>query len=164
MLLWEFVRVASTLLLKTSHLLLDQVETVVDRQVFGNVVNDQVQASLEDPRRGEEARPGLNSIVEGLGLRWHEEAWVSSDLAELRVAHLRLDDRVDEIKSEGVVFHLHGVQVVEGKLRDSLNRNGEFTAEVSLLGFEVNTFVDGRGREDVVADADIVDEDTLQLG
>jgi hypothetical protein len=46
----------------------------------------------------------------------HEETGVPSDLAKLGVSHLCLDDRIDETESEGVLFHLHRVEVIEGEL------------------------------------------------
>ena len=88
------------LVIRMTHLLhtvaidqvLDQLEAVVNRQILADVVDDQVETALEDPGRGEEARPGLDGTIEDLGLRSHEETGVPSDLAEVGVAHLGLDD------------------------------------------------------------------------
>ena len=106
-LLGNLVGVACSLCLEATHLLFDEVKAVVDRQIFGDVVDDQVKTALEDPRGREEARPGLHRVVKGLGLRRHEESRIATDLAQFRVAHLRLDDRVDEVKGKGMIFHLH---------------------------------------------------------
>lgn len=63
-----------------------------------------------------------------------------------------------------MVFHLHGVEVVKGELRDALDGNRELAPEVRLFGFEINALIEGGGGKDIVTDADIVDEDTLELG
>jgi hypothetical protein len=62
-------------------------------------------------------------------------------LAELGVAHLGFDDRVDEVQGKRVVLHLHGVEVVQSEFRNPLNCNRELAAEVGLFSFEVNSFV-----------------------
>lgn len=67
---------------KSDHLLVNQLETIVDREILADVVYNQVNSTLENPRRGEETRPGLNSVVKDLGLGWHEETRISSDLAK----------------------------------------------------------------------------------
>lgn len=48
--LWCLVGVAVSLLSKALHLLIDQLETVVNRQILADIVNDQVEAALENPR------------------------------------------------------------------------------------------------------------------
>lgn len=146
------------------HLLVDQFQAVVDGEVLGYVIDDQVDAPLEDPGRGEEARPSLNSIVEDLGLGGHEEARVASDLAEFRIAHLRLDDRIDETQSKRMFFHFHSVQVVKREFAHALNADDEFAAEVRLLRLEVDLLVHQGGRENVVAHADVVHEDRFKFG
>ena len=42
--------VALALLRKADHLLVDELEAVVDGKVLADVVDDQINASLEDPR------------------------------------------------------------------------------------------------------------------
>ena len=74
-----------------------------------------------------------------------------------------LDDGVDERESEGVLLHLHGVEVVEGKLGYTCDADGELATEVSLLGLEVDCFVNLLGRKNIVSHGDVVDKDTFQL-
>ncbi len=62
-----------------------------------------------------------------------------------------------------MLLHFHSVEVVKRELRDSGDSDGEFAAEVGLLGFKVNGFVDLLGGEDVVADRNVVDKDTFQF-
>lgn len=155
--------VALTLLVEPHHLLIDKLQAVVDGQVLADVVDDQVDATLEDPTRREEAGPGLDSLVEDLCLRRHEEAGVASNLAQLGVAHLGLDDRVDERERKRVLLHLHSVQVVQGELGHARNADDELAAEVGLLGLEVDGLVDLLGTEDVVAHRDVVHKDRLQF-
>lgn len=157
------VRIPRSLIGEPPGLLLDQLKAVVNGQIFGNVVNDQVETSLEYPRGSEEAWPRLHRVVEHLGLRWHKKSRVSSDLTEFGIAHLGLNDRVDEVKSKWMIFHLHGIQIIECKLRHTLDGDRELTAKVSLFGFEVNSFVEGRSREDIVTDTNVVHEYTLEL-
>lgn len=94
---------------KANHLLVDQLEAIVDWKILTDVVDDQIDTTLENPRGSEETGPGLNSIVENFGLGRHEETRISSDLAQFRISHLGLDDRVDEAESEGVLLHFHRV-------------------------------------------------------
>ena len=89
---WLLVGVSLASLVQALDLLVDQGEAVVDGKIFRDIVNDEVQSTLENPGRGEEARPGLDGTIEDLGLRSHEETGVPSDLAEVGVAHLGLDD------------------------------------------------------------------------
>ena len=63
----------------------------------------------------------------------------------MRVAHLSLDDRVDEVQGEGVLLHAHRIQIVQGKFTDTLDQDGEFTAEEESLRLEVNLLVHLRG-------------------
>ena len=90
----------------------DYLEAALDREELGDVVDDEICASLEDPRRGEEAWPGLH-VVESLSLLRHEEPLGAPDLLKVRATQGTLDDAVDEGESNGVVFHLQGVEVVE---------------------------------------------------
>ena len=62
-----------------------------------------------------------------------------------------------------MLFHFHRVQVVQAKLRDTIDTNGEFSAKVSLFSFEVDFFIDLRSRENVVTDGNVVNEDALQF-
>ena len=83
--------------MQTFDLFVDQGEAIVDGKIFGDIVNDEVKSTLEDPGWSEKARPSLNSIVEDFCFRTHEKAWISSNLAEMGITHLRLDDGVYEI-------------------------------------------------------------------
>ena len=105
--LWLLASVPESLLSESVHLFVDQLQAVVNRQIFADVVDDQVETALENPGGREEARPRLHCVVENLGLRPHEESRVAADLAEVGVSHLSLDDRVDEVEGEGVLFHAH---------------------------------------------------------
>jgi hypothetical protein len=60
-----------------------------------------------------------------------------------------------------VIFHLHGVEVVQGEFGDPLDGDGELSAEVGLLCFEVNPLVERCRGENIVADTDIVNEYAL---
>jgi len=84
---------------------LDESQAMVNRQELGDVVDDQVQASLKDPRAGKEARPGLNLVLELLGLQRHEETRVATDLSQSRVSKTVLDDAVDETEGDWMVLH-----------------------------------------------------------
>lgn len=63
-----------------------------------------------------------------------------------------------------MIFHPHRVEVVQCKFTDTLNQDSELATKEELLGLEVNLLVNCRGGEDVVTDADVVDEDALELG
>ena len=63
-----------------------------------------------------------------------------------------------------MVFHSHGVQFVQGEFADALNQDGELAAEKECLGLEVDLLIHSGGRKDVVADADVVNKDTLEFG
>ena len=84
-LLWlgRLVRVSEALLSKSLHLLIDQLQAVVNRQILTDIVNDQVKTALENPRRCEETRPSLNGVVEYFCFRSHKEARVAPNLAEI---------------------------------------------------------------------------------
>jgi len=86
------VGVSEALLSEPIHLLINQLKAVVNRQIFADVIDDEVETALENPGGSEESGPGLHGVVEDLGLRSHEEARVAPDLAQVRVAHLSLDD------------------------------------------------------------------------
>ena len=68
LLLWLMVGESLAFHSEALHLIVNQLQTIVNRQILANVVDDQIKTTLEDPGRSEEARPGLNSVVEGLGL------------------------------------------------------------------------------------------------
>ena len=72
---------ALAFLVETFDLLVDQLETIVDRKILRDVVDDQVETPLEDPRGREKSWPGLNGIVECLGFGAHEESGITADLA-----------------------------------------------------------------------------------
>jgi len=128
-LFWDMVGVALTFDAEALHLIVNQLEAIVYRQILADIIDDQVEASLEDPGGGEETWPGLDGVVERLGLGAHEEARVAADLAQVGVPHLRLDDRVDEVKGEGVLLHLHRIEIIKLEFADALNQNSEFAAE-----------------------------------
>lgn len=94
--LWRLSGVTLTLLGEAHHLFINKFETVVNRQVFTDVINNKVNSTLENPRRSEKAGPSLNSVVKNFSLGGHKETRVSSYLAEFRVAHLGFYDGVDE--------------------------------------------------------------------
>ena len=163
-LFWCIVWVALSLLDKSLCLLIDQVKTVVHGQIFRDVVNDQIKTALENPRRGEKSWPGLNGIVKCLGLWGHEEARIPANLAQFGIAHLSFDDWVDEVQGKGVIFHLHWVEIIESELRNTFNGDREFSAKIWLLSFKINLLVKGCCGENVIADANIVNEDALEFG
>ena len=142
--------------MKALNLLVDQGEAIVDGKILRDIVNDEVKPTLEDPRRSEEPWPSLNGVIEDLGFWTHEETRISSNLTEVRIAHLRFDDGVYEIQGERMVFHLHLIELVKGKLRNALDEDSEFAAKEVCLCFEVNLLFDWGGRKDIIANADIV--------
>lgn len=75
-------------------------------------------------------------------MRRHEEAGVAADLAKLAVAHLGLNDTIDEAEGEGVLLHFHGVKVVESKLGNALNPDRKLPTEICLLRFKIDFFID----------------------
>mmetsp|Transcript_12498 Transcript_12498/g.15983 ORF Transcript_12498/g.15983 Transcript_12498/m.15983 type:complete len:291 (-) Transcript_12498:1479-2351(-) len=79
----DMVVVALTLLSEALHLIVNQLEAIINRQILADVVDDQIKAALENPGGREETRPGLHGAVEGLGLRAHEEARVAANLAQV---------------------------------------------------------------------------------
>ena len=64
-------------------MLIDQVQAVVNRKIFADIVDDEIKSTLENPRRCEESRPGLHSIVEDFSLAPHEKARVPTDLTKI---------------------------------------------------------------------------------
>ena len=85
--------------------ILNECLTVLDWEELRNIVNDQVEAALKDPRGGEEPRPSGHLPLECLRLGWHEKSWVPSNLAQSRVTKTILDDTVDEAECYWVIFH-----------------------------------------------------------
>ena len=65
--LGRLARVPEALLSESLHLLIDQLEAVVNRQILADIVNNQVKTALENPGRREETWPGLDGIVEDFG-------------------------------------------------------------------------------------------------
>ena len=63
-----------------------------------------------------------------------------------------------------MLLHAHGVEFVEGELADALNQDSELTAEEGLLSLKIDLLVNCCRRENIVTDADVVIEDSLQLG
>ena len=70
-------------LIMTDESIFDQGFAVFDREEFRDVVDDEVEAALEDPGGGEEARPGGYLSLECFGLCWHKKSWVSTDLTQV---------------------------------------------------------------------------------
>lgn len=85
----------SLLVIASIHLLFDQSVAVVDRQVLRNIIDDQVQSPLEDPRRGKVAWPSLH-VVDRLSETRNEEPRVAAYLAQLCITHLCFNDAVNE--------------------------------------------------------------------
>ena len=48
--LGRLARVSEALLSESLHLLIDQLQAVVNRQILADIVNDQVKTTLENPR------------------------------------------------------------------------------------------------------------------
>lgn len=94
---------------------LDDLQHDVKARAFGHdlryVVDDQVQASLENPSGSEKSGPCFNDIVDRCGERWIEKQRTASDLSQLRAPQAGLNDAVNEVESDRVVFHL---ELVEG--------------------------------------------------
>ena len=67
-LFWRFVCVTLSSLGEPIHLLVNELVAVIDRKILRYVVNDEIETSLEYPRRGKESWPGLDCVVEDLGL------------------------------------------------------------------------------------------------
>ena len=79
---WRLAGITLTFGSEPDHLLVDQFETIVDRKIFTDIVDNQIDSALKYPRRCEEAGPGLNCVIKNFGLRRHEETGVSSDLTK----------------------------------------------------------------------------------
>jgi len=62
-----------------------------------------------------------------------------------------------------MLFHLHGVQVVQGKLADPGDADRELATEVGLFGLEVDGFVDLLRGKDIVSNRDVVHKDRFQF-
>ena len=159
----RLIRVADSLLAEALNLLVDELKAVVNRQILTDVVDDEVETPLEDPGGGKESWPRLHSIVEDLGLGAHKEARIPANLAQVRVAHLGLDDGVYEVQGKGVFLHAHRVQIIQGKLTDALDENGKLASKEERLCLKVNLLVNCCGRENVVADAYVISKDLLEL-
>lgn len=84
-------------------------------------------------------------------------------MTEIGVSHLGFDDGVDEVQGEGMLFHAHRIEVVEGKFADPLNKDGKFPSKEEGFSLKVNTLFHSCGREDVVADTDVASKNTLKL-
>jgi len=91
----------------------DQCQAMIKGEKLGNIIYYQIEATLENPGRGEESRPCFDLVLECLCLGWHEESGVSTDLAELGVSKTVLDDAVDETKSNWMVLHFRVVKIIE---------------------------------------------------
>lgn len=65
--LGRLIRIAEPLLSEALHLLVNQLQAVVNRQILADIVNDQIKTALENPGRCEKTWPGLDSIVKDFG-------------------------------------------------------------------------------------------------
>lgn len=61
--LWCFSSKSLALVGKPDHLLINQFETIIYGKVLANVINNQVNTALEDPRGSKETGPSLNSVI-----------------------------------------------------------------------------------------------------
>jgi hypothetical protein len=59
--------VALALLAEALNLIVNQLKAIVNGQILADIVDDEVKATLENPGRGEETRPGLDGSIESLG-------------------------------------------------------------------------------------------------
>lgn len=156
-----FIWVPLSFLDKSGSLLINQIKTMVNWQVFGDIVDNQIKPALEYPWRCEKSGPSLNCVVKRLGLWWHKETRISSNLAQLWVAHLGFDDRVNEIECKRMIFHLHWIKVIQSKLRHSLNSDCEFSTKIGLFCFKINSFIKSCRWKNIIADANVIDKDTF---
>lgn len=63
-----------------------------------------------------------------------------------------------------MLLHAHLIEVVELELADTLNQDRELAAEEEIFRLKIELFVKASCRENVVADADVIDKDFLQCG
>lgn len=91
----HFASLVTLLVIASIKLLFDQSKAVVYGQVLRNIIDDQVQSPLEDPRRGKVAWPRLH-VVHCLSQTWNEEPRVAAYLAQLCITHLCFYDAVNE--------------------------------------------------------------------
>lgn len=61
------VSVTSPPLSESLHLFVNEFIAVIDREILGDVVDDEIETSLEDPGGCEEAWPGLHCVVKHFG-------------------------------------------------------------------------------------------------
>jgi len=95
----------------TSQPVLNQCLTVLYREELRNIIDYQVETTLKDPGRGEEARPGGNLPLECLGLSWHEKSGISTNLAQSRVPKTILDDAVNEAQCDWMILHFGVIEL-----------------------------------------------------
>jgi len=62
--------------------LFDQGQAMVNRQELRYIVDDKIKTPLKYPRGREESRPSFYLVLENLGLFWHKESWVATNLAQ----------------------------------------------------------------------------------
>lgn len=147
----------------TSAALLNERQTVVNREELGYVVNDKVEAALEDPRGREETRPRLDLALENLCLAGHEETRVPTNLPQRRVSQTVLDDTVDEAEGDRVVLHLRVVQAVQEEGRALLNDDSVVATVERLRRLQRQAVLDRAHGEQVASDEDKLEEDLSQL-
>jgi hypothetical protein len=60
----------------------NQSKTMIYRQELRYIVDNKIKTPLKYPRGCEESRPCFNLVLEHLGLFWHEETWVATNLTQ----------------------------------------------------------------------------------
>ena len=62
-----------------------------------------------------------------------------------------------------MVFHLHLIELVKGEFGHTLDQDCEFAAEERCFGLEIDLFFNWSRRENIITDADVVEEDALEF-
>ena len=62
-----------------------------------------------------------------------------------------------------MVLHLHLVELIKGEFGDALDQDREFATEKVCLGLEIDLFLNWGSRENIISDANVVEEDALEL-
>lgn len=101
--------------------------------------------------------------MECLGLRWHEESWISSDLAQRRVSQTILYNTIDEAEGHRMVLHLRVIELVKFEGRANHDRNRVVAPVERTRSLECDPLIQLGGRVQVAADEDELHEDLLQL-
>jgi hypothetical protein len=144
----------------------DKGKTSLDRDELGDIVNNQIKSSLENPRGCEKTRPGLNDVVKHLCLLGHEEKRTSTDLFQGWVPEGRFDDVVDEGQGNGMIFHFKLVEVLQVEHRNLFDDDGERSIEQWFLGLDWHALVIFKrcGRKKVTTDKHIFQKYLFERG